>query len=158
MKMRLLLAGGSFSRKILLLASIKLLKIHKCNISTCYRKWPSLNTPQVLYRYSIPASCKSHFEAISAEAQKLSIALRRVRVCNPTVVCEDNILSMAFAQLIWTLATLWTTTTKILTNTSGVCLTPGKFFVGTQMISAHQAIKASSLMRVSEFKGDGRYR
>lgn len=58
---------------------------------------PSPPVPDGRYGNRNAASCKSHFDAISADAQKFYVSLRKVRACSPTGVTEDNIISMAVA-------------------------------------------------------------
>lgn len=58
---------------------------------------PTASVVDGKYGFRTADSCRKHVAELSADAQKFGIALRKVRVCNPTGVNEDDILSMAVA-------------------------------------------------------------
>ena len=53
--------------------------------------------PAGRYGHRTAASCKAHFDDISADAQKFCVALRKAGASSPTGVNEDNIFSMEVA-------------------------------------------------------------
>lgn len=58
---------------------------------------PAATVPDGRYGFRTVASCKAHFDVISADAQKFFVSLRKLRACSPTGVSEDSITSMAVA-------------------------------------------------------------